>query len=167
MEYVDYAWYSVEYNGELENDVFDKHSKIAFIKMDIYTTGIDGFKKLVDAFPDNEYDIEAIKICACGLIDLIAQVDAEKRNAAKMHGVTVREDGSVFSNRIASVSSGTESISYAANAGDTAISEAIKSMKAENELYFTFINDSLSGISDKNGVNLLYMGKYPYRVRNV
>lgn len=166
MEYVDFEWYAVEYGGDLDNDTFLKNAKKAFRKMDVYTTGIDGFKKLVDAFPDSGYDSKAVKLCACGLIDLMAQVDAEKKSAAMLSGVTVREDGTAHSNMVSSVSSGTESISYATGGSgsrSTAVSEAIKSINSENELYFTFINDALSGVSDKNGVNLLYMGRYPYR----
>ena len=164
MGYVDYEWYKKEYGGKIDASVFSQNIEKASRRIDIHTTGIDGYRKLQEAFPINVYDENAVKLCACELVDIMAQINTEKANAYAKNGVISREDGSVTGKVISSVSSGSESISYATpeNARvKTAVSEAIKSVQSENDLYCSFIISALSGVSDRNGVNLLYMGRYP------
>ena len=48
----------------------------------------------------------------------------------------------------------------------TAIDKALSDKAAEAQLYTDTIREYLSGVSDANGVNLLFMGRYPYRITN-
>ena len=61
-------------------------------------------------------------------------------------------------------SAGNESISYS-GAGDLAksssIAAAVADPQAREKLYRDTVTDYLSGVQDANGVNLLYMGRYP------
>lgn len=69
---------------------------------------------------------------------------------------------------VTSVSSGSESISYAAAgsaARNTLVDTVLTDKTAQNRLFSDTIRDYLSGVQDANGVNLLFMGKYLYQVK--
>lgn len=131
--------------------------------LDNATTGIDGYKKLKNAFPTDEDDAEAVKRCLCKLIDLRRQIEDAEKSALAAQSYIQREDGTVMSKKVTSISSGSESISYALNnTGDaTAISAAVSDRSARDALYRSTIEEYLSGTADANGINLLYMGRYP------
>ena len=68
----------------------------------------------------------------------------------------------VISNSVRSVSAGGESITYGADSN--ADSELTKAAKSNGELkayMFGIARHYLSGVSDDNGVNLLFGGCYP------
>lgn len=140
--------------GNIENfaDLEWEASRI----VDTHTTGIDNVRKLRVAFPRDEYDAEAVKRCICKLIKLLHDIEV----AEKSRGLVQREDGTVTSGVVSSVSSGAESISYATSGG-TAIDAAVGDISARNKLLSQTVRQMLSGVSDANGVNLLYMGRYP------
>ena len=82
-----------------------------------------------------------------------------------MSQYTERTDGSLQGKVVSSVSAGNESISYAVGkSADTAISNAIKDLQSKDMAVYQFITSRSSGVSDANGVNLLFGGRYPYRV---
>ena len=71
-------------------------------------------------------------------------------------GITASDNG-VHSNVITSISAGNESVHYAAlNAADA--------RTASEGIYKAIVREYLVGAADANGVNLLYMGRYPYPV---
>ena len=86
--------------------------------------------------------------------------------AASARAMTENADGTVRSRVISSVSSGSESVSYAtgsaARSGTTAIDAAVSDPGARARLLDDIVRRYLSGVKDANGVNLLYMGRYPY-----
>lgn len=130
--------------------------------LDNATTGADGYKKLKNAFPVDEDDAEAVKRCLCKLIDLRRQIEDVEKSVLAAQSYVQREDGTVISKKITSISSGSESISYANSAGDSSvISAAVNDRSARDALYRSTIEEYLSGITDANGVSLLYMGVYP------
>ena len=91
--------------------------------------------------------------------------EAEK-NANSLGEYAEREDGTMQGKVVSSVSAGNESISYAVGKSqETAISTAIKSVKDKEMVIYQLITSKLSGVSDANGVNLLFAGRYPYYVR--
>jgi hypothetical protein len=49
------------------------------------------------------------------------------------------------------------------NAGSSVIDKAVADKSVRNKLVADTIRGGLSGVKDANGVNLLYMGKYPGR----
>lgn len=132
--------------GEISSEVFARLEAAARRKIDRMTTGVDGVRKLKYAFPTDEDDISVIRHCAAALIHAMLDEQA-------VAAVTETENG-VHSNVITSVSAGNESIHYASvGAGTQAEKEAV---------YTDIIREWLSGVPDANGVNLLYMGPYPY-----
>lgn len=151
-------------SGETIDNNFDRLYWEASRKLDNATTGIDGYKKLKYAFPTSENDAEAVKRCLCKLIITMKQIEDAESGALAAIGVTEREDGTVTSKRIASMSSGSESISFdisTATSRTSATGAAVSDLTVRSTLYRSIIADYLSGIADANGVNLLYLGRYP------
>ena len=158
MAFVTYKDYKALYGeGRLEKAGFARLSWEAERIMDDATTGVDGVRKLRRAYPLDEYGAEAVKRCACALVDVLWQLEAATETLRKAQAVTEDADGSMHSRLVASRSAGSESISYAtgsaAKTGSTAIDAAVSDQTARARY--------LSGIPDANGVNLLFMGRYP------
>lgn len=166
MKYVDYDCYRTLYGEKaLEQSDFERIGWDAEREIDKATSGVDGVKKLKVAFPANEYDAEAVKRCVCALVEFLYQIETAERNANFIGQYTERADGSLQGKVVSSVSAGNESISYAVGkSAETYISNAIKSLQDRDVTVYAFIASRLYGVSDANGVNLLYGGKYPYKV---
>lgn len=126
--------------------------------MDIATTGVDNVMKLKKYFPDESKT--AIMFCACQIINVAKQIaDAEAAG-----GYTSGENG-LHGKAVSSMSAGNESISF--SGGSAAITEAAFNAEKKRKLLLDTANVYLSGLTDANGVNLLYMGMYPRGILNV
>lgn len=169
MAYVDYEYYKSLYGDKAIPEAdFNRLSWDAFRKLDAATTGIDNVKKLKFAFPVDEDDAETVKRCVCKLIEIVAAINQAEDTARSAKGYVTREDGSLQGKVVSSVSAGNESISYSTSGGSgasTLIDAVLTDKSAQEKLYSDTIRDYLSGIADANGVNLLYMGRYPYGVK--
>ena len=166
MAYVDYEYYQSLYGEKaLAEADFTRLLWDAEREIDKATSGVDGVRKLQVAFPASNYDAEAVKRCVCSLVEFLKQIEDAERNANSVGQYTERTDGSLQGKVVSSVSAGNESISYAVGkSADTAISNAIKDLHSKDVAVYQFITSKLSGVSDANGVNLLFGGKYPYMV---
>ena len=166
MAYVDYEYYKTLYGEKaLAEADFTRLLWDAEREIDKTTSGVDGVRKLQVAFPTSDYDAEAVKRCVCSLVEFLKQIEDAERNANSVGQYTERTDGSLQGKVVSSVSAGNESISYAVGkSADTAISNAIKDFHSKDMTVYQFITSRLSGVSDANGVNLLFGGRYPYRV---
>lgn len=160
MAYIRQDYYNSLY-GEISEEDFSRLSWEACRKMDVMTTGIDGIKKLKNFFPTDEDDAESVKRCACKLVNLLSQIESAEKTATAAHGYEPTENG-MRGKVVTSVSAGNESISYSATAAqETSIDKAVTDPKYKDNLMKEIIWDYLSGVTDSNGVNLLYMGRYP------
>ena len=157
MAYVTLEEYKAIYPEEIPEEVFNNLEWDARRIVDNHTTGVDNVRKLRVAFPTAEDDAEAVKRCMCKLIKML--YDIEK--AQQLRGAEERPDGTMTSGPVSSVSSGSESISYA-ESGGTAIDAAVGDISARDKLINRTVRECLSGVWDANGVCLLYMGVYPY-----
>lgn len=129
--------------------------------MDRYTTGIDGVKKLKKAFPADEDSAEAVKRCAAKVVNILFQIQEAETAASVGRGYQQTENG-LLGKVVSSISAGNESISFSTSSTqNTAIDAAVSDLSVRNDLIHSTIRDYLSGVSDANGVNLLYMGVYP------
>ena len=166
MAYVDYEYYKTLYGEKaLAEADFNRLRWDAEREIDKATSGVDGVRKLKISFPVNEEDAEAVKRCVCALVEFLNQVEIAERNANSLGQYAERADGSLQGKVVSSVSAGNESISYAVGkSADTAISNAIKDLQSRDMAVYQFITSRLSGVSDANGVNLLFGGRYLYRV---
>ena len=164
MAYVDYDYYKSLYGDKAipETD-FNRLSWDACRKLDAATTGIGNVRKLQVAFPTDEYSAEAVRRCACELVRIAYELEQAEERAKAAQGYITREDGTVMSKQVASVSAGTESVSYVTGSstkGSTLIDTVLTDKVAQEQLYKDTINEYLSGVEDANGVNLLCMGRY-------
>lgn len=150
--YVDYEFYKITYGEAVDEVTFNRLLWSAEKKVKNATTGIDGRCKLDFAFPDTESDAEAVKRCICVLVNL-------------MDEITKAEAESQTNKVVKSVSAGNESITYDVNGG--LIGAVLKDTTAQNKLYSDTIKEYLQGTRDKNGVNLLFGGIYPYILTEV
>lgn len=151
--YIDYEFYSSVFKTVPESD-FPRFCALAQRKLDNYTTGIDGFRKLKYAFPTDETDAMTVKLCMAELMNDLYTVDQIRQASV------VSTESGVHSNVITSVSAGNESVHYASlDVGSSAQAE-----QARENSHYVLVRNYLSGVPDANGVNLLYMGAYPYTV---
>lgn len=165
--YVDYEYYKSLYGSDAVSEAeFNLFSWGASKKIEHYTTGADGVKKLQVAFPTDEEGQEAVKRCLCALIELTSNIVQAENNAKANTGYIEKEDGTLLGKVITSISAGNEKISYSAGeASATLISRAVADKTMREQLFRDTIKEYLSGVTDANGVNLLYMGTYPYVVK--
>ncbi|MBQ8797225.1 MAG: hypothetical protein IJZ56_03405 [Oscillospiraceae bacterium] len=159
--YITFDEYAVLYDP-MEEKVFNRLAFDACRVMDIHTTGIDNVKKLKRFFPTDEDDVETVKRCAAKIINLLYQIQEAENAAAMGRGYELTEQG-MRGKVISSVSAGNESISYSTSGNDssTAIDAAVKDKTVRDSLIANTVRECLPGVTDANGVNLLYMGRYP------
>lgn len=158
--YITLDEYSAIYDA-MDEKLFKRISMDASRYMDLHTTGIDNVKKLQKYFPKDTYDAEVVKHCAAKIVNFLYQINEAEIAAVAARGYESTEQG-VRGKVVTSVSAGNESISYAAgNFSATAIDAAVKDKTVQKAMIGNIIWESLSGVSDSNGVNLLYMGRYP------
>lgn len=163
-KYVDYEFYKTLYGEKSVSETdFDRLSWDACKRIDAATTTVDGIKKLKIAFPTDEDDSEAVKRCLCELINILYKLEQAEERVNASQGFVQREDGTVSSKLVSSVSAGNESISYSTNniSAATLIDKALSDKTVQEQLYRDTIAKYLSGVTDKNGINLLYAGRYP------
>lgn len=157
--YTDFAYYTTEYGGKTikSEDDFKHFARKAERRLDAITG-----KKLQFAFPVKEKDSEAVKDCLCELTEFLYQVDAYQNSAMESIGVVTQSDGTVKGKVVSSITSGSESISYSnGGSASTSVMEAARDKKVMDAMIYCMVQEGLSGVSDVNGVNLLYAGPYP------
>ena len=163
-KYADNEFYKTLYGEKSVSETdFNRLSWDACKKIDAATTTVDGIKKLKIAFPTDEDDSEAVKRCLCELINILYKLEQAEERVNASQGFVQREDGTVSSKLVSSVSAGNESISYSTNniSAATLIDKALSDKTVQEQLYRDTIAKYLSGVTDKNGINLLYAGRYP------
>lgn len=160
--YITFEDYTKFYDP-IDERLFNRLAFDACRYVDIHTTGIDNVKKLKLHFPTDEDDAQAVKNCAAKVVNLLAQIQEAEKAVAMGRGYTETANG--LQRKIVSrVEAGNEAISYMeSNAGTSVIDKAVSDQSVRNKLVADIIREGLSGITDANGVNLLYMGSYPRR----
>lgn len=163
-KYANYEFYKTLYGEKSVSETdFNRLSWDACKRIDAATTTVDGIKKLKIAFPTDEDDSETVKRCLCELINILYKLEQAEERVNASQGFVQREDGTVSSKLVSSVSAGNESISYSTNniSAATLIDKALSDKTVQEQLYRDTIAKYLSGVTDKNGINLLYAGRYP------
>lgn len=158
--YITFADYTSLY-GSINEQVFNRLVYDACKHIDRLTTGVDGVKKLKVAFPVDEDSSAAVKRCAAHVVNLLHQIYEAETSASMGRGYKETENG-LQGKVVSSVSAGNESISFSAvGTQSTSIDKAVSDVSVRDTLIWNIIRDHLSGETDANGVNLLYMGVYP------
>lgn len=160
--YITYSDYVRYYGSDrIEEGQFERIALNVDRVLDMFTTGIDNYRKLREAFPTDEADAQMVKVCGCRIADIIFQVEKTEAAALQSKDMTQTENG-VHGKAIASMSAGNESVSYVTGTGTTLIDQAASSIESQHQIIADVVKTFLSGIEDANGVNLLYMGRYPH-----
>ena len=164
MAYADYDFYTTSYFGSVvpETD-FPRLSEKASDFIDTMT-----FDRLVDGLPTNERSQKRIKKAVCSLTELMYQIElAEKNatNAAVSGASTAIGSGGSTTGIVTSVSSGSESISYAtpqqkaSGAKEwSAVYAAAGDVQKTNDLLYKTALLLLMGVRTDDGIPILYAG---------
>lgn len=164
--YVDLTFFQSLYpDSEIPDDQFNLLAWDASRLLNRMTTGVDGVKKLKEAFPTDEEDAEAVRRCVCKLIYLAFRIQEAETVLENARGYVEQSDGTVKGKIVTSVSAGNESVSYSAGSSShaTIIDKALADREVQERMYQDTVTEYLSGVSDANGVNLLYLGPYPMK----
>lgn len=164
MAYTDYEFYKTSYFGSVvpETD-FPRLAERASGFVDTMT-----FDRLVDGLPTNERSQKRIKKTVCSLAELMYQIElAEKNatNAAASGTSTVIGSGGSTTGIVTSVSSGSESISYAtpqqkvSGAKEwSAVYTAAGDVQKTNDLLYKTALPLLMGVMTDKGIPILNAG---------
>ena len=157
MAYADYQFYKEKYYGDTvpESD-FPKYAERASDRIDSVT-----FDRLVNGFPEEERAVTKVKKSVCAVADALYQIDQIKKASMESVGTVTREDGTVVSKAVSSVSSGSESISFATGSSgntESIYGQAAVDKKVESVLLYQVATEYLSGVTDNKGICLLYAG---------
>lgn len=144
MAYADYEFYKNEYFGDTiaESD-FPKWADRASRQIDVFT-----FRRLLSAYPPDEYTDKQIKLCMCELAEKMMETDKYLKASA------LNEEG--HATAVKSVSAGSESITYAT--GETVYASVIKDERSRTAFYRVTLTEYLNGLTDANRICLLYVG---------
>ena len=164
MAYADYKFYETSYFGNVVPEAdFPRVESKASDFVDILT-----HDRLVDGLPTDERAQTRIKKAVCSLAELMYQIElAEKNatNAAASGTSTATGSGGSTTGIVISVSSGSESISYAtpqqigASAKEwSAVYAAAGDVQKTNDLLLKTALPLLMGVRTDDGIPILYAG---------
>lgn len=164
MAYADYEFYTTSYFGSVvpETD-FSRLAEKASDFVDLMTSD-----RLVDGLPANERSQKRIKKAVCSLAEKMYQIELAEKNAANAAAsgtsTTVGSGGST-TGIVTSVSSGSESISYAtpqqkaSGAKEwSAVYAAVGDVQKTNDLLLKTALPLLLGVRTDDGIPVLYAG---------
>lgn len=164
MAYTDYEFYKTSYFGSVvpETD-FPRLAERASEFVDTMT-----FDRLVDRLPENERSQKRIKKAVCSLAELMYQIELAEKNAANAAAsgasIAIGSGGST-TGIVTSISSGSESISYAtpqqigASAKEwSAVYAAAGDVQKTNDLLLKTALPLLMGVRTDDGIPVLYAG---------
>lgn len=163
MAYADYEFYTTSCFGSVvpETD-FPRLAEKASDFIDTMT-----FNRLVDGLPTNERSQKRIKKAVCSLAELMYQIDLAEKNAINQASANVTDTnvGGKSTGIVTSVSSGSESISYAtpqqigASAKEwSAVYAAAGDVQKTNDLLLKAALPLLMGVRTDDGIPILYAG---------
>ena len=149
--YADFSFYEDSYFGDvLTVENANKWLSRASDAVDTLTFG-----RLTFAFPIVPAHAEKVKKAVCAVAEALYSIDEQRKAAAAQKA----EDGS-YRGAVTSVSSGRESVSYAAvGAAASVYTQAAQSEPEANRLIGSVAAGYLANVPDANGVNLLYAGE--------
>lgn len=164
MAYADYDFYTTSYFGSVVPEAdFPRLAERASDFVDTMT-----FDRLVDGLPTDARSKKRIKKAVCSLAELMYQIElAEKNatNAAVSGASTAIGSGGSTAGIVTSVSSGSESISYAtpqqigASAKEwSAVYAAAGDVQKTNNLLYKAALPLLMGVRTDDGIPVLYAG---------
>ena len=163
MAYADYKFYTESFGNVVPEADFPRVAERASDFVDLMTSD-----RLVDGLPINERLQKRIKKAVCSLAELMYQIElAEKNatNAAASGASTTLGSGGSTTGVVTSVSSGSESISYAtpqqkaSGAKEwSAVYAAAGDVQKTNDLLYKTALPLLMGVMTDDGIPILNAG---------
>lgn len=163
MAYVDYKFYTELFGNVVPEADFPRLAERASDFVDTMT-----FDRLVDGLPTNERAQKRIKKAVCSLAELMYQIELAEKNAANaaVSGAsTAIGSGGSTTGIVTSISSGSESISYAtpqqkaSGAKEwSAVYAAAGDAQKTNDLLLKTALPLLMGVRMDDGIPILYAG---------
>lgn len=163
MAYADYEFYTTSYFGSVVPEAgFPRLAERASDFVDTMT-----FDRLVDGLPTNERSQKRIKKAVCSLAELMYQIELAEKNAINQASANVTDInvGNISTGVVTSVSSGSESISYAtpqqkaSGAKEwSAVYAAAGDVQKTNDLLLKTALLLLMGVRTDDGIPILYAG---------
>lgn len=148
MGYADYDFYKTEYYGDLLTpEEFNRWNERASRWLDAETD-----RRLISAYPDDEYTDKQIKLCICELAEKM--METQRYLSASAISASTGTSGMVKS-----ISAGSESITYAT--GETVYASVIKDERSKHGFFYATVASYLNGLEDAKGICLLYRGMEP------
>lgn len=164
MAYADYKFYTESFGNVVPETDFPRLAERASDFVDTMT-----FDRLVDGLPTDTRAQKRIKKAVCSLAELMYQIELAEKNAisqasASEASTTIGSGGST-TGVVTSVSSGSESISYAtpqqigASAKEwSAVYAAAGDVQKTNDLLLKTALPLLMGVRTDDGIPVLYAG---------
>lgn len=163
MAYADYEFYTTSYFGSVVPEAdFPRLAEKASDFVDLMTSD-----RLVDGLPTNERSQKRIKKAVCSLAELMYQIELAEKNAINQASANVTDInvGNTSTGIVTSVSSGSESISYAtpqqkaSGAKEwSAVYAAAGDAQKTNDLLLKTALPLLMGVRTDEGIPILYAG---------
>lgn len=146
--YADQDYYIAHFGGLLPEPcgLVNRYLRQASAEIDRFTFGRFG-----GVLPEDEADAVKLRDCTCELSETLYRIDQAREVAASSATV----NGVKTAGPVASVSSGSESISY--KTVESAYTEASRSAAKRDALVYSIIRRYLTGVA-VNGVHALYCG---------
>lgn len=163
MAYADYKFYTESFGNVVPETDFPRLAERASDFVDTMT-----FDRLVDGLPENERSQKRIKKAVCSLAELMYQIELAEKNAtnAAVSGTSAAiGSGGSTTGIVTSVSSGSESISYAtpqqkaSGAKEwSAVYAATGDTQKTNDLLLKTALPLLMGVRTDDRIPVLYAG---------
>lgn len=163
MAYADYKFYTESFGNVVPEADFPRLAERASDFIDTLT-----FDRLVDGLPGDERQQKRIKKAVCAAADILYQIDIAEQNAAAAAvtgTATILPGGGTTTGIVTSVSSGSESRSYAtpqqigASAKEwSAVYAAAGDAQKTNDLLLKTALPLLMGVRTDEGIPILYAG---------
>lgn len=162
MAYADYKLYTESFGNVVPEADFPRLAEKASDFVDLMTSD-----RLVDGLPTNERSQKRIKKAVCSLAELMYQIELAEKNAINQASANVTDInvGNISTGIVTSVSSGSESISYAtpqqigASAKEwSAVYAAAGDVQKTNDLLLKIALPLLMGVRTDEGIPILYAG---------
>lgn len=162
MAYADYKFYTESFGNVVPETDFPRLAERASDFVDLMTSD-----RLVDGLPTNERAKKRIKKAVCSLAELMYQIELAEKNAISQASTNLSDTnvGNIKAGAVTSVSSGSESISYAtpqqkaSGAKEwSAVYAAAGDVQKTNDLLYKTALPLLMGVMTDDGIPILNTG---------
>ena len=162
MAYADYKFYIESFGNVVPETDFQQLAEKASDFVDTMT-----FDRLVDGLPTDERSQKRIKKVVCSLAELMYQIKLAEKNAINQASANVTDInvGNISTGVVTSVSSGSESISYAtpqqkaSGAKEWSVVYTVTGdVQKTNDLLLKTALPLLMGVRTNDGIPVLYAG---------